>query len=192
MSKMIQLTILWLLFFITHSGFATTSVKAFFQDKLKEKYKYYRLFYNGLSLVIIFWIFIALLHLDTPTVLADNALITSFGFDLMLFGFAVLVLTFEHIHLLSFLGLSQNEESEGLITEGVYQYVRHPLYSGLFLILVGWFLSMPTQSVLLSVGMSILYIVIGIEFEEKKLRRIFGEEYVKFAFGKKKFIPFVY
>jgi methanethiol S-methyltransferase len=192
MSKMIQLTILWLLFFITHSGFATTSVKAFFQDKLKEKYKYYRLFYNGLSLVIIFWIFIALLHLDTPTVLADNALITSFGFDLMLFGFAVLVLTFEHIHLLSFLGLSQNEESEGLITEGVYQYVRHPLYSGLFLILVGWFLSMPTQSVLLSVGMSILYIVIGIEFEEKKLRRIFGEEYVKFALNKKKFIPYIY
>ena len=189
---MIQLTILWLLFFITHSGFAATSVKAFFEDKLKNNYKYYRLFYNGLSLFIVFWIFITLLHLDTPPVLADNALITSFGFDLMLFGFAVLVLTFEHINLLSFLGLSQKEESAGLITEGVYQYVRHPLYSGLFLVLVGLFLSLPTQSVLLSVVMSIIYIVIGIEFEEKKLRRIFGEEYVKFALNKKKFIPFVW
>ena len=189
---MIQLTILWLLFFITHSGFAATSVKGFFQDKLKKYFKYYRLIYNGLSLVIMLWILSVMLHLDTPSVLSDNALITSFGFDLMLFGFAVLVLTFEHINLLSFFGLSQKEESAGLITAGVYQYVRHPLYSGLFLVLVGWFLSLPTQSVLLSVVMSVIYIVIGIEFEEKKLRRIFGEQYAKFALNKKKFIPFIY
>jgi methanethiol S-methyltransferase len=189
---MIQLTILWLLFFITHSGFASTSVKVFFENKLKNNFKYYRLIYNSLSLVLLIRILSALLHLDTQSVLSDNALITSFGFDLMLFGFAILVLTFEHINLLSFFGLSQKEESSGLITAGVYQYVRHPLYSGLFLILVGCFLSVPTQSVLLSVGMSIIYIVIGIEFEEKKLRRIFGEEYVKFALNKKKFIPFIY
>jgi methanethiol S-methyltransferase len=189
---MIQLTILWLLFFVTHSGFAATPVKAFFQDKLKNKFKYYRLFYNGLSLVLLIWILSALLHLDTPSVLSDNALITSFGFDLMLFGFAILVLTFEHINLLSFFGLSQKEESSGLITEGVYRYVRHPLYSGLFLILVGCFLSVPTQSVLLSVVMSIIYIVIGIEFEEKKLRRIYGDAYLEFSLRKKKFIPFIY
>jgi methanethiol S-methyltransferase len=109
-----------------------------------------------------------------------------------LLGLLILALTFKRINILSFLGLSQNKESEGLITEGVYQIVRHPLYFGLFLVLMGCFFNVPTQSILFSVVMSIIYIVIGIEFEEKKLRRIFGEEYVKFALNKKKFIPFIY
>jgi methanethiol S-methyltransferase len=189
---MIQLTILWLLFFITHSGFAATSVKAFFQDKLKKYFKYYRLFYNGLSLYLILWILCILLRMRSKEIVPTDTFLTAMGWGLILLGLVVLALTFKRINILSFLGLSQNEESEGLITEGVYQIVRHPLYFGLFLVLIGCFLNVPTQSVLLSVVMSIIYIVIGIEFEEKKLRRIFGEEYAKFALGKKKFIPFVW
>jgi methanethiol S-methyltransferase len=192
MFKMIQLTILWLLFFVTHSGFAATSVKAFFQDKLKNNFKYYRLFYNGLSLFIILWILCILLRMRSKEIVSTDTFLTVMGWGLVLLGLVVLALTFKRINILSFLGLSQNEESEGLITEGVYQIVRHPLYFGLFLVLIGCFLNVPTQSVLLSVVMSIIYIVIGIEFEEKKLRRIFGEEYIKFALGRKKFIPFIY
>jgi methanethiol S-methyltransferase len=189
---MIQLTILWLLFFVTHSGFAATSIKAFFQDKLKNNYKYYRLFYNTLSLFFILWILCVLLRIRSKEVVSSDAFLTVMGWGLILLGLLILALAFKRINILSFLGLSQEEESGGLVTEGVYQIVRHPLYFGLFLVLMGCFFNVPTQSVFLSVVMSVIYIVIGIEFEEKKLRRIFGEEYVKFALGKKKFIPFIY
>jgi methanethiol S-methyltransferase len=150
------------------------------------------LFYNGLSLFIILWILCILLRMRTKEIVSSDTFLTIMGWGLILLGLLIITLTFRRINLYSFLGISQNEESEGLITEGVYQIVRHPLYFGLFLFLVGSFLNVPTQSVLFSVVMSVFYIIIGIEFEEKKLRRLFGAEYDQFALNKKKFIPFIY
>ena len=47
-------------------------------------------------------------------------------------------------------------------------------------------------AVLLSVVLSTIYIIISIEFEEKKLRQTYGRAYDDYAFKKKKFILLVY
>ena len=189
---MFKLTLLWLLFFITHSVFAVTPVKAFFQNTLKNKFKYYRLFYNALSLFLILWIVCILLRMPSTYLVETDVFLNSVGLITMLLGFGVMALAFNQLDMLSFLGFSQKPESTSLNTEGVYRIVRHPLYFGIFLFLMGVFFIVPTHSILLSVAMGIIYIAVGIEFEEKKLRREFGEVYLDFTHNKKKFIPFIY
>jgi protein-S-isoprenylcysteine O-methyltransferase Ste14 len=62
------------------------------------------------------------------------------------------------------------------MTGGLYRYVRHPLYT--FSLLILWLspaMSLNTFIVYLALT---VYILIGIIFEERKLVREFGEEYV--------------
>ncbi len=82
-----------------------------------------------------------------------------------------------------FLGLRQLLEVETtspakFTTNGVYRYVRHPLYSaGLVFI---WLTPVMTTSILaLNIGIS-LYLYIGSVFEERRLMREFGQAYLEY------------
>lgn len=187
------LILLWLLFFISHSALATTKAKAYFYDKLKDKIKYYRLIYNGISAFILLLI-VYEIYTTLQTFFFEPTLLTfSLGFMIAIAGFLILHETAKSYNIRAFLGFdTAGNESQGLNTEGVYQLVRHPLYFGIFLLLVGLFWIIPSEEIMLSVVMSIIYIVVGIEFEEKKLRNIYGQAYDDYAKDKKKFIPFIY
>jgi protein-S-isoprenylcysteine O-methyltransferase Ste14 len=80
--------------------------------------------------------------------------------------------------LLSFAGLRQlfEEEQTGrLITDGLYHYVRHPLYT--FSLLILWFSPNMSLNSLIVYSALTLYVLLGILFEERKLLREFGENY---------------
>lgn len=82
-----------------------------------------------------------------------------------------------------FLGVEQlfqpcsNDEAK-LVVHGLYRWVRHPLYTaGLAFI---WFSPLMTVNLLvLNIGLT-GYILIGAWFEERKLRREFGEAYAEY------------
>ena len=83
----------------------------------------------------------------------------------------------------SFIGLRQLLLPEDitpprLVTDGLYRYVRHPLYSaGLVFI---WLLPIMTWNLLaLNIGLTI-YIIIGAYFEERKLLQEFGDDYAEY------------
>jgi methanethiol S-methyltransferase len=83
----------------------------------------------------------------------------------------------------SFIGLRQlflpeDTSPPRLTTDGLYRYVRHPLYTaGLVFI---WLLPIMTWNLLaLNIGLT-LYIIIGAYFEERKLLREFGETYAEY------------
>lgn len=85
---------------------------------------------------------------------------------------------------LSFLGLTQiyqaveNEQPAHLVVKGLYRWVRHPLYTcGLLFIWLSPFISMNWLAFNLSVS---LYILVGIQFEERKLLAEYGENYYKY------------
>ncbi len=189
---MLALIILWVSFFISHSLLAATSVKIFFVKLLKEKFTYYRLVYNLISLFFMALIVIQIAVTASEEIFNSGIFFQFMGGTLLMAGLYITNSTFKHIDFWSFLGLSTKEESATLVTEGWYKVVRHPLYWGTFLILNGIFFLKPTVTILLSVLLAITYIVIGIEFEEKKLRQSYGRAYDEYAFGKKKFIPFIY
>ncbi len=61
-----------------------------------------------------------------------------------------------------------------LIASGFYAYVRHPFYAAGFLILWGtaW-----TDLTLATALLGSFYLVIGLRFEERRLKQLYGEHY---------------
>lgn len=84
------------------------------------------------------------------------------------------------------------EDTTQLITNGVYRYIRHPLYASLLFFGVGAFLKDPS---LLGGGfMGTLFagvIVTSIIEEQYNLER-FGEVYLEYREKTKRFIPFIF
>lgn len=73
---------------------------------------------------------------------------------------------------------NQSDSQPAMIDDGLYRWVRHPLYSaGLVFI---WLLPVMTYNILiLNIGLS-AYLVIGALFEERKLVREFGQSYIDY------------
>ncbi|MDZ7878951.1 MAG: isoprenylcysteine carboxylmethyltransferase family protein [Saprospiraceae bacterium] len=190
---MSALIIFWLAFGISHSFLAATSVRIFFEKLAPNNPHYFRLIYNGISLVLVYLIVKKIIEwAELMPILKDYFLIKLIGGALILSGFYVLLGVAKQMNLSVFFGFAKEENKEGLMTDGWYKIVRHPLYFGLILLFLGVFCLFPTWGIFTSLVFSTLYILIGVEFEEKKLRRVFGQSYIDFSKGKKKFIPFVY
>jgi protein-S-isoprenylcysteine O-methyltransferase Ste14 len=96
-------------------------------------------------------------------------------------------------HPLEFLGLQQlvstASQPGGLTTTGLYRYVRHPLYSaGLVLI---WLVPrMSVNLLVMDLALS-AYILIGAMFEERKLRKGFGQAYTDYMSVTPMLVPFL-
>lgn len=67
-----------------------------------------------------------------------------------------------------------------LKVEGIHRFVRHPLYSGTILFVWGLFFIFPMLNNLIAVVLLTLYVLIGIDFEEKKLLKEFGKGYEEY------------
>ena len=84
------------------------------------------------------------------------------------------------------------EKTTKLVTQGLYQYVRHPLYSSL--LLFGWgayFKHATVISVILTLVATAALIETARVEEEENLEK-FGEEYAEYMQTSKRFIPFLY
>lgn len=94
----------------------------------------------------------------------------------------------------SFLGfeqlLVQSAGSESrMVTSGLYRWVRHPLYTaGLVFI---WMTPVMTVNLLvLNIGLTI-YLVVGAIYEERKLVREYGDDYISYQHDVPMLIPLV-
>jgi protein-S-isoprenylcysteine O-methyltransferase Ste14 len=82
----------------------------------------------------------------------------------------------------SFMGVRQllreGSEPDRMVVSGLYRYVRHPLYTaGLQFI---WLIPIMTVNILgLNLGLT-AYLIVGALFEERKLRREFGQAYARY------------
>jgi protein-S-isoprenylcysteine O-methyltransferase Ste14 len=81
----------------------------------------------------------------------------------------------------------------GLKTDGIYKRIRHPSYSGILMIIVGFSAIMSSlYSFLVLVIPVFTAIIYRISIEEKVLLNEFGESYHKYSADTKKLIPFIY
>ncbi len=80
---------------------------------------------------------------------------------------------------------------EPLIVEGPYKYVRHPLYSDVVLLILGWWLLLDYSFLLISSLLLLLWFnFVVAPFEERELRAIFGADYDRYAERVPRIIPF--
>ncbi len=84
---------------------------------------------------------------------------------------------------------SEKHREPALITDGVFSYVRHPLYLSILLVYLGFvFASMSVLSLAAWFCCVILYDKMA-TYEEEDLIRIFGDVYLKYKMRVPKWIP---
>jgi len=193
MVVMFWLVLLVLLWGSVHSLLASLKAKELFLGWFGTKVmRFYRLFYNVLAVLS----FIPVLVIAALTNSRTLYVVPFPWSGLMVLGeilaVAGLVIGFLQTNAWEFLGLRQLGESDGpsqLQTSGLYRYVRHPLYAtGLAFI---WLFPLMTYNLLAFNVALTIYILIGASFEERKLRREFGKEYIDYSAVTPILVPFI-
>ena len=156
-------------------------------------HRIYRLSYNVFSLASFFPIILMLItfpdrplyNIPTPWVY-----VTSIVQGLAVFA---LIAGIMQTGPMEFAGLAQlsfyyaDSEPTQLVTNGLYAYIRHPLYTaGLIFI---WFSPEMTLNRLVLWVILSLYILIGVYFEERKLLNDFGAAYADYKLKTPMLIP---
>ena len=83
------------------------------------------------------------------------------------------------------------EKTTTLVTSGIYQYIRHPLYSSLFLLTWGIFFKSPSSVGAILSGLSTFFLVFTAKADEGECINFFGTQYVKYMKSTKMFIPYI-
>jgi len=88
-------------------------------------------------------------------------------------------------------GIDRQKKTE-LVTTGVFQKIRNPTYSGLFLICTGSFMIFPTISLMVWVIVFYISIEFQVRIEEEYLTGSYGEQYTQYYKITKRYIPYLY
>jgi len=160
-------------------------------------------------------------NLDTSTKLVGLLLLLHPFFIVLLFYEKILLITclfpFLHTDLISYLGIGiyivggitvivsrirlgrygdgtvQLKEDHHLMTDGIYNHIRHPLYLGGFLGRVGIGLTFTAYfGMILFVSVYFIIFRMRMEIEEQSLIAEFGEEYEEYMKRTRRLLPYIY
>ncbi|MBU1567383.1 MAG: DUF1295 domain-containing protein [Proteobacteria bacterium] len=180
--------LLWIGWCAIHSLLIDTSVTSFVKVYFPGLVRFYRLFYNCLSLLT----FLALAHY---THRAGGEVIFSWqgwGLFVRILFLASAILLFwagaKRYDIKSFLGIQQFQVGETHVLlsadqdfspNGVFNMTRHPWYLGSLLTLWTMFSKYPLP-VFVAVVILSLYLVVGTLLEERKIVREYGDSYRRY------------
>ncbi|MFX0053138.1 MAG: methyltransferase family protein [Candidatus Hermodarchaeota archaeon] len=85
------------------------------------------------------------------------------------------------------------EDKHKLITTGLYQFIRHPMYLGFLLLFFGY--SLAFGSFVMTIAIIFIFFLIfknRMDIEERLLISEFGEEYLRYMGRTKRLFPFLY
>jgi protein-S-isoprenylcysteine O-methyltransferase Ste14 len=164
-----------------HSLLASLEAKAWARQRFGPAAdRWYRLFYNlfaiitGLPILALLSIFPGQLLYQIPF---PWILISTLGqlASMIIFVFGVLQTDLWH-----FMGLRQimtgtDDEHPIMITNGLYNWVRHPLYTCVLLLI--WLMPVMTVNMLTIFILFTIYLIVGARLEEKRLVHEFGDQY---------------
>ena len=84
------------------------------------------------------------------------------------------------------------EKTTQLITNGIYHYIRHPLYGSLLMLALGVFFKRITWLSIILVALAVIFLTITAKIEEKENLAFFGSAYLDYKSKTKMFIPYLY
>jgi protein-S-isoprenylcysteine O-methyltransferase Ste14 len=89
-------------------------------------------------------------------------------------------------------GLLAFEKTSALVTDGIYRYIRHPLYSSLLFLTWGIFFKALTWPGLFLTLAATLLLAATAKADEAECLRFFGPAYRAYIGRTKRFVPFVW
>jgi len=176
----ILVSLFWGLYFFLHSFLAAKRTKSWFNKKFSNQYKYYRLVYTTISILGLVPILFLLASTPSNFLLERTMVLKYVGLMLATFGVFVLKAAFRNYDTKEFMGIGLQESEPKFIRQGLLNYIRHPIYTGTILLVLGFWLFIPNILNLTTVVCFFIYLAIGIHLEEKKLIIEFGEDYIRF------------
>ncbi len=179
--ELLWLALAWLAFALLHSILASFAAKEWLARRWPGAMPWYRLAYNGISLLAVLPIAWASYALDGQPLWqwpADWRWLSYAMIVLALVGFAAAARAYD---MAAFLGLRQAHDHdksvadrEGFRISPYHRYVRHPWYfCGLLLVWAGD----KTAPLLIAAVAITLYFIVGSRLEEKKLVVMHGDAY---------------
>lgn len=84
------------------------------------------------------------------------------------------------------------ENTQGLVTTGVYRYIRHPMYSSLFFLAWGAFLKSVSIATAGLAAVATLALIATTRAEESENVARFGQEYRDYMKRTRRFVPFLF
>lgn len=185
MSTYLSLILFWVIFFVMHSITASSVAKDYANTRSPIIKSYYRLGFNLLSLLLLIPVVYTYFSLPLEYVLPVTLVKEIIGLGLIIFGTYILIAGFKNYRTDEFIGTYQAKNHHEfhptkLSRSGWNGVVRHPLYFGGILIIIGLFLMTPTIKLGLTGLLTILYLYIGSLWEEKKLVKEFGKTYTRY------------
>lgn len=177
----ILLCLLWVTWCFLHSFFSATKTTVWFRSRLENKFIYYRICYNIISLITVLPLLYWQGNIAGPVVIPLSPLMKIMKFITAISAIIIISGSFLSFDSGEFLGIRQitnkKEGQKALISRnGFYGAVRHPMY----LAGVIFFLALMTDAMLSQfLGYLILaiYMMIGTLLEDRRLARELGEPY---------------
>jgi protein-S-isoprenylcysteine O-methyltransferase Ste14 len=173
----------WVLWCTLHSTLISTTVTDFAKTKLGGGFRFYRLFYNVVSLVTLIPLVYYSHTLREAPVFRWEGPLWLVQFFLLAVSVYLFVAGGKHYSWARFWGIFQIKagragsslaDSSTFVVSGIHRIIRHPWYLGGILIV--WAQDMSASTILINMVIDV-YFMIGAVLEERKLVIEFGEEY---------------
>ena len=164
-------------------------------NELKDKYTIIILvFFLGGPLIILLAFYENLGIISQYLPIYDNLLVSYLGIVLMILGSVIMLSSRYQLNKHSYGGGSLSEEKEQtLLIDGMFKYIRHPIYAGGLIITIG--LELAFRSLIILSLHTLVFVIIfrdRMEREETVLLNKFGDEYQEYINTTKRLIPYIY
>jgi protein-S-isoprenylcysteine O-methyltransferase Ste14 len=181
----ILLTILWILWCTIHSLLISLLVTTYLEIKLGIQYRFYRLFYNFISIVTLIPILLYSHRVQGALIYTWEGNLIIIQFILFMFAFILFLTGARKYDIMQFLGIRQIQsgrshapltDSDKIDMTGVLGVTRHPWYLGAIILIWVFNKDIYLSTLIINIILTI-YLIVGTYLEERKLLAICGERY---------------
>jgi protein-S-isoprenylcysteine O-methyltransferase Ste14 len=186
----------WIVWCSLHSALISIPVTEYLKRKLREGFRFYRLFYNAFSLATLIPLLLYSASIRQEPVFRWEGPLGAIPYVLLVTGIGLFYIGGRNYSLLQFLGITQIKRGAGnhsmsaynsFVVSDIHRMIRHPWYLGGILIVWSGDLSLST---ILNNMVITSYFIIGAILEERKLVREFGESYREYQRNVSMLLPY--
>lgn len=179
MNIYIQLIVAWLIYYTLHSVLAADAVKNYIKRLTGRSFRYYRMAYSTLSILGLFGLLFFNASIPGDYFFNNQGIVRYASLVCAAFGVILIRASFKQYDFNAFVGFN-HEDTDDFKKDGILQHIRHPIYAGTILLVIGFWLFTPNLPTAISAGCTLIYLVIGMMLEERKLIKKFGTKYLAY------------